>query len=106
MNDSILHVVLYPQPHPAPPPPPLAPPLAPTAGELASARVRVAQLESALKAREAANDKLARQLDALRREEYDAALQVGVFCSSFAAVVQGFFELKTQPKCPSMEACM
>ena len=45
-------------------------------GELAAARVKVAGLEAAVRAREAAADKLARTLEAQRREESDAALQV------------------------------
>jgi chromosome segregation ATPase len=43
-------------------------------GELASSRVRVAQLEGTVRAREAAVDKLSRQLDGARREEADAGL--------------------------------
>jgi hypothetical protein len=51
-------------------------------GELAAGRVRAAQLEAALRAKEAAADKLGRALDAARREEADAGLAVGGFGAS------------------------
>ncbi|GFH09898.1 uncharacterized protein HaLaN_05124, partial [Haematococcus lacustris] len=47
-------------------------------GELASARVKIAQLESGIKSREQQIDKLSKTLDGLRREEFDVVLQVGI----------------------------
>ncbi|KAJ9505257.1 hypothetical protein QJQ45_021736, partial [Haematococcus lacustris] len=44
-------------------------------GELASARVKIAQLESGIKSREQQIDKLSKTLDGLRREEFDVVLQ-------------------------------
>eukprot|EP00983_Pelagomonas_calceolata_P055506 1144174-Pelagomonas_calceolata.AAC.8 len=46
-------------------------------GDLAAGRVRCAQLESSVRSKELGLDKLAKALDAQRREEHDVALQVG-----------------------------
>jgi len=45
-------------------------------GDMAAARVRCAQLESSVRSKELGLDKLAKALDAQRKEEHDTTLQV------------------------------